>query len=99
LTTYEVGEKVSVEVGINYDQDSAPVQLEGVLKTKGDLLGFATAVKEKVGETVTISVGNLDVVVANRGDSFVTINHFRQAGLHVNDYDIIVVKQGYLFDE
>lgn len=99
LSAYEVGDQVSVEVGIGYDQDSAPVQLDGVLKAKGDLLGFATAAKDKVGDTCTISVGNLDVVVASGGDSFVTINHFTQAGLDVNDYDIIVVKQGYLFDE
>lgn len=99
LNKYSKGDQVTVEVGIGHDKESAPIMLEGILKAKGDLLGFATAVKDKVGEVCTISVGNLDVVIANRGDSFVSINHFTSAGLNIHDYDIIVVKQGYLFDE
>lgn len=99
LSSHAVGDEVTVDIGINYDKDSAPVRIEGVLKAKGDLLGFATAAKDKVGDTYTISIGNLDVVIANRGDSFTTTNHFTKAGLEINDYDVIIVKQGYLFDE
>lgn len=99
LSTYQVGEKVMVNIGVNYDQDSAPVKIKGILKAKGDLLGFATAAKDRVGDTYTVSIGDLDVIIANRGDSFTTVNHFVEAGLDINDYDVIVVKQGYLFDE
>ena len=44
-------------------------------------------------------MGDIDVVVANASDSYTTINHFTKAGLDVNDYDIVIVKQGYLFVE
>lgn len=53
----------------------------------------------KLRDTCTVSVDDLDVVIANRGESFITSNHFTRAGVDVRDYDLIVVKQGYLFDE
>lgn len=99
LNAYEIGDKVSVKVGMDYDESSAPILLEGTLKTKGDLLGYLNATNDKVGEVCTVSIGNVDVVIANRGESFITINHFTRAGLDVDAYDVIVVKQGYLFDE
>lgn len=99
LDTHEIGDAVSVKVGMNYDVNSCPVVIEGTLKAKGDLLGYLNATNDKVGEVCTVGMGNVDIVIANRGESFITLNHFIRAGLDVNLYDIIVVKQGYLFDE
>ncbi|GAB3063898.1 M81 family metallopeptidase [Virgibacillus ainsalahensis] len=99
LSSHEVGDQVTVKVGTNIDKDSAPVELEGTIKAKGDLLGYLNATNDKVGETCILSIGNLDVIISNSGESFITINHFTCAGVDVNDYDVIVVKQGYLFDE
>jgi len=99
LNQKTVGDKVNVEIGTNIDEYSQPVVLEGTLKAKGDLLGYLNATNDKVGDVCTVSVGNLDVVIANSGESFITLNHFTRAGLDVNEYDVIVVKQGYLFDE
>lgn len=99
LNSHETGDQVTIKVGTKVNKDSMPVELKGKLKAKGDLLGYLNATNDKVGETCTISIGDLDVIIANRGDSFITINHFTRAGVDVNDYDVIVVKQGYLFDE
>ena len=96
---HNIGDKVKVNVGVNYDEYSKSISIEGVLKTKGDLMGYLGATKDKTGEVCTISVGNLDLVVANSGESFITIGHFEAAGLDISEYDIIVVKQGYLFAE
>jgi len=96
---YNVGDKVQVKVGVNYDEYSKSIHIEGVLKTKGDLMGYLGATKDKAGEVCTISVGNIDLVVANSGESFITIGHFEAAGLDISEYDIIIVKQGYLFAE
>lgn len=98
LKESDVGDKVSVSVGGGYDENSEKVNLQGILKAKGDLLGYLNAENDVVGEVCTISINDLDVVVANRGDSFISINHFKKAGLCFNDYDVIVLKQGYLFD-
>lgn len=99
LSQYEVGEKVSIDVGIHYDENSASVRLDGELKVKGDLLGFLSSKNDVVGNAITVSVGNIDVVVIDQGDSFTTLNHFTAAGLNIDDYDILIVKQGYLFTE
>ncbi len=94
-----IGDKVAVSVGGGYDKNSEKVHLQGVLKAKGSLLGYLNAENDVVGEVCTVSLNNLDVVVANRGDSFISINHFKKAGLNFDEYDVIVLKQGYLFDD
>lgn len=99
LQSHQIGDAVSVQIGTGYDDDSAPVLVKGTLKCKGDLLGYLNATNDKVGDVCTVTAGDIDVVVANRGDSFITVNHFTQAGLNIDEYDVIVVKQGYLFDE
>lgn len=99
LSQYEVGEKLTIDVGINYDQYSSPVRIKGELKAKGDLMGYYASKNDVVGSVYTVSDGNIDLVVADEGDSFTTINHFTAAGLDIDDYDVIIIKQGYLFDE
>lgn len=99
LTDNNVGDRISIKVGGNHDVDSELTLIEGTIKAKGDLLGYLNAANDKVGEVCTISSGNLDVVIANRGDSFISLNHFKRAGLDFEAYDLIVLKQGYLFDE
>ena len=94
-----IGDQIQVNVGVNYDSYSKSIPIEGVLKTKGDLMGYLGATNDKAGEVCTISAGNIDLVVANSGESFITIGHFEAAGLDLSEYDIIVVKQGYLFAE
>ena len=98
-TKYNIGDKVSIDVGTNFDEHSKSVKVEGILKAKGDLLGYLGGTSDRVGKTCTISVGDIDVVIANKGHSFITLNHFTSAGLKIEDYDVIVVKQGYLFPE
>lgn len=99
LNAKEIGEEVVVDVGINYDEMSKSVSVKGTLKAKGDLLESLGAASDIVGHVCTVSVGDVDVVVANSGESFTTIGHFEAAGLNIKDYDIISVKQGYLFPE
>ena len=99
LKAFNIGDKVAVSVGGGYDKNSEKVNLQGVLKAKGSLLGYLNAENDVVGEVCTVSLNNLDVVVANRGDSFISINHFKKAGLNFDEYDVMVLKQGYLFND
>lgn len=99
LSVCEVGERVSLDVGVNYNNESAPVRIEGILKAKGELLGYYSSKNDVTGHVCTVSIGDVDVVIANEGDSFTTLNHFTRAGLDINDYDVAIVKQGYLFAE
>src|SRR5690625_1250051 len=96
---YNIGDNISINIGVNYDENSKAIPIRGILKSKGDLMGYLGSTSEKVGEVCTINIGNIDIAIANKGDSFITLGHFSSAGLNIKEYDIIVVKQGYLFDE
>lgn len=96
LNNYKIGDKVAVEVGDHFDENSKPVLLKGKLKSRGFLLGITG---DKIGKVHTVSSENIDVVITDKPNSFTTMEHFKQANVDINDYDIIVVKQGYLFDE
>lgn len=99
LKEHDIGEYVTCHIGVNYNEDSAPVLIKGRVKANGDLLGFYTSKDDVVGKVITIASNNIDIVIGNLGYSFTTINHFISAGLDIHSYDVIIVKQGYLFDE
>lgn len=99
LNRHEVGQQVSVKLGRGYDKHSEAIQICGFLKAKGDLLGYLNATDSKTGEVCTVSDGNVDIAIANSGESFITLGHFSRAGLDLEAYDVIVIKQGYLFHE
>ncbi len=61
---------------------------------RGKILGF---VGEEAGEGVVVRDGNVDVVYSTVRTSFTTAAHFAAMNLDVKDYDVVVVKQGYLW--
>ena len=85
-----------------YDEYSAPVTLEVVVKSKGELRGFMYRDHNRAyGYCVTVSVKGLpvEIMVANNRQAMVEIHQFTDAGIQLDDYDVIVVKQGYIFPE
>ncbi|MDY4191817.1 MAG: MlrC C-terminal domain-containing protein, partial [Oscillospiraceae bacterium] len=98
LLKLKEGSGVECSVGEGVDENSAPVPLKAVVKAKGKVHSYMAGV-DNIGDVVTLSAGNVDVAVANNCRSFATLHQFEGAGLRVEDYDVIVVKQGYLFPE
>lgn len=96
---FNVGEQVEVTIGKNISDIDKRINVKGILKSKGSLMGFLGFTNEKVGDVCTVSTGNIDIVIANKPYSFISLNHFKEAKLDINSYDVIVVKQGYLFSE
>lgn len=98
---HSIGDVFEVSVGKNYDENTKAVKIKGILKSKGSLLGYMGCEKDPVGRCVTLSVGQIDLCIIDRPGSFISKGHFGSmgAGLNIEDYDIIVVKQGYLFVE
>mgnify|MGYP001039488936 FL=1 len=94
---YNEGDSISLTVGKDYDENTKAVRVNGILKKKGKLYGFIG--DEVVGLAVTISVGPVDFVIIDRPGSFISFKHFEGAGLNIKDYQVVVVKQGYLFPE
>ena len=97
---YEEGDSVEVYVGHDYDENTKAVLVKGTLKKKGKLRGYMGCEQDEVGDLVTIETEHVDIVICGQPGSFISPIHFVDgAGLNMDDYQVIVVKQGYLFAE
>lgn len=99
LLKYELGEQVSFAVGTNLDELSRSVELTGVIKAKGQVNQNRNGAKN-VGKVVTVRLSDhLDLAVSTSYLPYTEIQQFEAANLDINEYDVIVVKLGYLFPE
>lgn len=98
---YEEGDTLTLSVGKDYDENTRAITVTGKLKKKGNLLGYMGCEDDATGKCVTIEVGNVDFCVIDHPGSFISKAHFgpKGAGVNMDDYQVIVVKQGYLFAE
>jgi microcystin degradation protein MlrC len=103
LVKYKVGDEVDIMVGSGIDEYSQPVRVKGFLKSKGNILLYLPIRKENdttpFAGLVTVSVGDVDVVITEIADSFTDNDQFVSANLDPDEYDIIVVKQAYQFPD
>ena len=80
------GEKVYLE----------ELQTEAVVKVHGNILGWG---KEIIGRSLAFTIGNVDVVFAERRCAFIHKDNFDKANMDLLSYQVVVVKLGYLFQE
>jgi microcystin degradation protein MlrC len=93
-----IGDEVSLTVGTGREAIAVPVAVKGKVKAKGDFLGYLNTDAEKSGDCYTLALNpNVDLVLSSVVGSFITEGHFTAAGLSIADYDVIILKQGYLF--
>ncbi|WP_161598872.1 M81 family metallopeptidase [Bacillus mesophilum] len=100
LSHYDIGDSVKVSIGKNLNELSAPVEIEGTIKSRGDVVYYFGSSK-KMGDVITLSLKDkpIDVMVATTGISFAEIRQYDIANVNISDYNIVVVKQGYVFPE
>ena len=97
MSDYKIGDHVSIDLGINEDELSAPVHIEGTLIQVGDEM-YALGITHVVGTAYTVHIDgtSIDVIILNRNIQYGNMSQFEVAGLDFHDYDIVVVKMGYL---
>lgn len=61
---------------------------------RGKILGF---VGEEAGDGIVVRDGNVDIVYSTVRTSFTMKEHFAAMSLDVKAYDVVIVKQGYLW--
>lgn len=95
------GSAIEIAIGKDYDENTKAVLVKGILKRKGSLLGYMGAESDVVGRAVTISSGDIDICIIDRPGSLISVKHFgpQGVGLKLEEYHVVVVKQGYLFTE
>lgn len=102
LAPLEIGAQTHICLGVNHDEMSKSVPLDVIVKARGTLRGYMMHPHDHVyGYCVTVSVKGLpiDIVVASTRQTMTEQHQFAGAGLDWDAYDIMVVKQGYIFPE
>ena len=104
LMEAEVGEERHITLGVGHDELSAPVELDVTVKSKGEIVRSGTTgstIMKVFGHCVTAHVKEtgIDIVVADSEKTFSAKIIYDRAHVDWNDYDITVVKQGYIFPE
>lgn len=100
LDALEIGAQTRICLGVGYDEMSAPVELDVVVKTKGESLR-PVGISAILGRCVTVSVKDkpVDIIVTDDRAGYYHKEQFDMAGVNWLDYDITVVKLGYIFPE
>ena len=99
----EPGDVLNISLGMNLDELSAPVSLEVEFRSRGRMEGFL-GYEGDYGEGVLLSVRGLadrtiDIMVVEASHAMVELHQFEAIGASWADYDVVVVKQGYIFPE
>ncbi|WP_262428981.1 M81 family metallopeptidase [Paratissierella segnis] len=97
MNSYKIGDHISIDLGVGEDELSAPVHIEGTLKQIGEEM-YGLGVSHVVGKAYTVNVDStfIDVIILNRNIQYGNMDQFHKAGLEFHNYDIVVVKMGYL---
>lgn len=89
-----IGERLDLLLGGEIDKRSEIVEINGILKNKGRILGWDG---EDAGRAIVISTNGIDIIVTERRCAFISPEIFNSIGINIFDYKIVVVKLGYLY--
>ena len=98
----EIGEETALSIGIDIDECSRKTNVQTVLLSRGIIMGMSLGDPDKVeGENLLLKVKDRPVYISlvNRRSSMCEKHQFKAARLDWDYYDIIVVKQGYIFPD
>ena len=103
LDGLDLGTKTEIELGVGHDAMSEKAKLEVTVLSKGEVvrpIGIGTeGIAKTFGKCVVVHVEGtaIDIIVANHRQSYAHAIQFESAGVNWMDYDVTVVKQGYIF--
>lgn len=100
LANKKAGEPVTLTLGANLDAHSAPVSISGTVISTGNL-HRRYGDEAVAGQCWTVKLDNVpvSVVIASAAVSFSEREQYEKANVDLDGYDLIIVKQGYLYPE
>lgn len=102
LNALSLGSEAHISLGVNRDEWSKSVELDVTVITKGYLRGYLMHDHDAhYGDAVVVQMKGLPITisVASTRQTMCERHQFEAVGLNYDDYDVIVVKQGYIFPE
>lgn len=102
LEKKNVNDKLRLSIGKNFDNNSLSIEVDVEIIEKGKIIGAAMFGEDiEVGGCVTIRVEqrNVDVIIIGTPCAFVEQQQFIASNIDWDNYDVIVVKEGYIFPE
>ena len=102
LKTCQPGETVRIDLGVGYDALSESVPLDVIVKSHGEIARFVGEELIKVfGSCTLVSVKDrpIDIIISNTSQPIIVNPQLRHLGIEWTDYDVTVVKQGYIFPD
>lgn len=100
IKNYDDHEYFQITIGESQDELSLPVELVAKIIGRGDLQQIFGDT-DSFGETITLSVKDypVDILLIDIPVSFAEMHQYKAANINISDYNIIFVKQGYIFPE
>jgi len=98
----EVGDKLNIHIGGGFDENSEKAYLEGAVIKKLTLdleVEHPKTLAEDKPRSCVLSCKGVDVLLFNKRKPVFTEETLNEHGLSLYDYDVLVVKQGYLSPE
>ena len=102
LSLLNINDSCEIDLGANYDELSESVHLQVKIIASGGIKGFMMFDHNKVfAHTITVNIinTNIYIIVADNPYTLCEMHQYEEAGLNIDDYDIIIVKQGYIFPD
>ena len=102
LDSLPSGTENQITLGVGADANSASVTLDVIVRSKGSLRGYLMHDHDAhYGDAVVVSVKGLpiEISVASTRQTMCEKHQFDALGINWDDYDVIVVKQGYIFPD
>ena len=102
LSLLNINDICEIDLGANYDELSESVHLQVKIIASGGIKGFMMFDHNKVfAHTITVNIinTNIYIIVADNPYTLCEMHQYEEAGLNIDDYDIIIVKQGYIFPD
>lgn len=98
LSQAKLNEHLEISLGIGRDLNSETIKLQVTLVGKGKQM---YASHKFIGDAYIIRIDDtmIDVIVLNHILQYGTMDQFLAAGVDFHDYDIVIVKMGYLDTE
>lgn len=97
LFNKKVGDRVDFYFGMDMDELSEPIHITGEIVARG-VVNSRYETTSDSGDAITVKVDGkpISLVVEGESLSYTDLSQFEDSNLNVEDYDLFVVKQGYI---